>query len=152
MKKITNLLMLFAVAMCVACDEPIELPEPLKVTPFNLDGVWKLSEQSGSPLAENTYVYVVLDSKHTFQVYDNMNSGYPVLSTGTYALEYDWRVGDVISGVYDHQLGAWGHEYIITDLYGEKSMVWTAKDDSTYVQKYEWVDEVPSHIVEAVRK
>lgn len=151
MKKITKLLMLFVAALFVACDEPIELPETLKVTPYNLDGAWQLTEQSGSPLADGTYVYLVLDNKYTFQIYDNMGSGYPVLSTGAYELEYDWRVGDIISGVYDHQLGAWGHEYVITDLY-EESMVWTAKDDSTYVQKYARVAEVPEHIVKAVRK
>ena len=151
MKKITHLLMLLAAALFVACDEPIEVPETLKVTPYNLDGTWQLTEQSGSPLADSTYVYLVLDNKYAFQIYDNMHSGYPVLSTGAYELNYDWRVGDIISGVYDYQLGAWSHEYVITDLY-EESMVWTAKDDSTYVQKYERVAEVPAYIVESVRK
>ena len=76
---------------------------------------------------------------------------YPVLFTGKYALEYDWRVGDVISGTYDYDLGAWGHEYVITDLY-ENTMTWTAKDDASYVQKFVRVAEVPTEIVEAVRK
>ena len=151
MKKITNLLMLLAVALFVACDEPIEVPETLKVTPYNLDGTWQLTEQSGSSLADSTYVYLVLDNKYAFQIYDNMRSGYPVLSTGAYELDYNWRVGDIISGVYDHQLGAWGHEYVITDLY-ESSMTWTAKDDAAEVQKFVRVAEVPAEILEAVRK
>ena len=76
---------------------------------------------------------------------------YPVLYTGDYELEYDWRVGDVISGTYDFGLGAWEHEYVITDLY-KKSMVWTAKDDSAYVQKFVRIEKVPAEIVNAVRK
>lgn len=151
MKKITNLLMLLAVALFAACVDPIEIPETLSVTPYNLDGTWKLTQQSGVKLEDTTYVYLVLDSKEAFQIYDNMSSGYPVLSTGTYELENDWRIGDIISGTKDFDGGAWNHEYIITDLFKE-SMVWTAKDDTTYVQKYERVTEIPGHIVAAVRK
>ena len=76
---------------------------------------------------------------------------YPVCQTGTFALEDNWRVGHIISGTYDFDLGSWAHEYIITDLYKE-SMVWTAKDDATDIQKFVRVAEVPEHIVEAVRK
>ena len=151
MKKITCLLMLFAVALCVACDEKIETPETLEVKPYNLEGAWLLSELNGGALADGTYVYLVLDRGYTYEIYENTASMYPVLFTGKYELEYDWRVGDVISGTYDYDLGAWGHEYVITDLY-EKTMTWTAKDDASYVQKFVRVAEVPAEIVEAVRK
>ena len=151
MKKITNLLILLAVALFTACDEPVEVVETLEVKPYNLEGEWKLESLNGSPLAEGTYVYLVLDRKYGFEIYQNTSSMYPVLYTGDYALENDWRVGDVISGVYDYDLGAWSHEYVITDLYKE-SMTWTAKDDAAYVQKFVRVDAVPAHIVEAVRK
>ena len=96
-------------------------------------------------------MYVVLDRRYGFEIYQNTASMYPVLYTGTYELEYDWRIGDVISGIYDYEQGKWAHEYIITDLYKE-SMVWTAKDDASYVQKFVSVDEVPAEIVEAARK
>lgn len=151
MKKITYLLMLFAVALCVACDEKIETPETLEVKPYNLEGAWLLSELNGGALADGTYVYLVLDRGYTYEIYENTASMYPVLFTGKYELEYDWRVGDVISGTYDYDLGAWGHEYVITDLY-ENTMTWTAKDDASYVQKFVRVAEVPAEIVEAVRK
>lgn len=151
MKKITNLLMMLAVVLFAACEDPIETPDPtLEVKPFNIEGTWKLATLNDNQLAEGTYVYLVIDRKYTYEIYDNLSSMYPVLTTGSYALEYDWRVGDVISGTYDYQLGAWAHEYIITDLYPE-SMTWTAKD-ADEVQKFVRVDEVPSHIVEAVRK
>ena len=151
MKKITNLLMLLAVALFVACDETIETPETLEVKPYTIEGTWMLAELNGAELANNAYVYLVIDRGYTYEIYENTASMYPVLFTGKYALEYDWRAGDVISGTYDYDLGAWGHEYVITDLY-EKSMTWTAKDDASYVQKFVRVTEVPTEIVEAVRK
>ena len=151
MKKIFNLLMLFAVALFAACDETVEPIETLEVKPYNMEGTWMLAELNGSALADSTYVYLVLDRRCTYEIYENTASMYPVLFTGKYELEYDWRVGDVISGSYDYELGAWGHEYVITDLYKE-SMVWTAKDDASYVQKFVRVDAVPAEIVEAVRR
>ena len=151
MKKIFNLLILFAVALFAACEETIEPNETLEVKPYNIEGAWVLAELNGSSLADSAYVYLVLDRRCTYEIYENTASMYPVLFTGKYELEYDWRVGDVISGTYDYDLGAWGHEYVITDLY-ENTMTWTAKDDASYVQKFVRVAEVPAEIVEAVRK
>ena len=151
MKKITNLLMLLAVILLASCDETIETPNTLEVKPYNIEGTWKLTKLNGVALADGSYVYLVIDRRYTYEIYENTASMYPVLFTGEYKLEYDWRVGDVISGTYDYELGAWGHEYIITDL-DEKSMIWTAKDDLSYVQKYVRVSEVPTEIVEAVRR
>lgn len=151
MKKIINLLLLLAVVLFVACDETIETPEPLEVKPYNLEGTWVLAELNGDALADSAYVYLVIDRGYTYEIYENTASMYPVLFTGKYELEYDWRVGDVISGTYDYDLGAWAHEYVITNLY-EKSMTWTAKGDASYVQEFVRVDAVPAEIVEAVRK
>ena len=39
-------------------------------------------------------------------------------------------------GKYDYDGGLWGHDYIVTDLTAT-SMTWTAKDDETFVQKFE---------------
>ncbi len=151
MKKIINLLLLLAVVLFVACDETVETPETLEVKPYNLEGTWVLAELNGDALADSAYVYLVIDRGYTYEIYENTASMYPVLFTGKYELEYDWRVGDVISGTYDYDFGAWAHEYVITNLY-EKSMTWTAKDDASYVQEFVRVDAVPAEIVEAVRK
>ena len=57
MKKLTNLLMLLAVALFAACEEPIDTTEPtLDVKSHNLDGVWKLDKLNGNSLADGTYV------------------------------------------------------------------------------------------------
>ena len=152
MKKLTNLLMLLAVALFAACEEPIDTIEPtLDVKSHNLDGVWKLDKLNGNSLADGTYVYLVLDRKYTFEIYQNTASMYPVLYTGDYELEYDWRVGDVISGTYDYGLGAWSNEYVVTALY-KKSMTWKAKGEDGETQEYVRVDEVPAEIVEAARR
>lgn len=145
------MLLLLAVVLFVACNETIETPETLEVKPYNLEGTWVLAELNGDALADSAYVYLVIDRGYTYEIYENTASMYPVLFTGKYELEYDWRVGDVISGTYDYDLGAWDHEYVITNLY-EKSMTWTAKDDASYVQEFVRVDAVPAEIVEAVRK
>ena len=76
---------------------------------------------------------------------------YPVLYTGDYKLEYDWRVGDVVSGTYNYGQGDWSNEYIITKLYKE-SMTWTAKGENGEVQKFIRIDKVPAEIIEAVRR
>lgn len=156
MKKIINLLMLLAVVLFAACDDPIETPDTLEVKPYNLEGTWRLETVDDNALAKGTYVYVVLDRKYGFEIYQNTSSMYPVLYTGTYKLEYDWRIGDVISGVYDYEQGKWANEYVITDLYKE-SMTWTSKADAdkgevSEVQKFVRVEEVPDHIIDSVRK
>lgn len=152
MKKIATLLMTLFMVSFTACDKQIDTTIPtLKVTPYNLEGTWRLAEWNGAPLAEGTYVYIVIDRDLTFDMYQNTNSMYAELLTGTYKLEEDWRVGFVISGTYDPELGAWNHEYVISELYRE-SMTWTAKGDAGEVQKFVRIDEVPDDIVESVRK
>ena len=151
MKKKINLLMLLAVVLFAACDKTIETPETLEVKPYNLEGTWVLAELSGNALADSAYVYLVIDRGYTYEIYENTASMYPVLFTGKYELEYDWRVGDVISGTYDYGLGAWSNEYVITALY-KKSMTWKAKDEDGETQEYVRVDEVPAEIVEAARR
>lgn len=153
MKKIINALFLALFVVCTGCTEPEEMPIPtLEVNYINLDGAWQLTEWQDAPLADSTFLYIVLDRKeHTFKIYENMASMYPVLLTGSFELENDYKVGDIIRGTYDHENGNWNHEYLITSLY-EESMVWTATDDATDKQKFERVAEVPAHILEAVRE
>lgn len=151
MKKLTNIFMLMLLLVGVSCTPDVIEETTLPVNNYNIDGTWQLAEWNNAPLAEGTYLYIVLDSKGTFCIYNNINSMYPVMQTGHFAIEKDWRIGDIISGTYDHELGTWNNEYIITDLYKE-SMVWTAKDDATDIQKFVRVVAVPEHIEETVRK
>ncbi len=151
MKKLTSLLMLLAVALFTACEKDEIIEPTLEVKSHNLDGVWKLETRNGKQLAEGTYIYLVLDREYTFELYQINSSMYPVLYTGDYKLEYDWRVGDVVSGTYNYGQGDWSNEYIITKLYKE-SMTWTAKGENGEVQKFIRIDKVPAEIIEAVRR
>ena len=151
MKKLTNIFMLMLLLVGVSCTPDVIEETTLPVNNYNINGTWQLAEWNNAPLAEGTFLYIVLDSKGTFCIYNNINSMYPVMQTGKFTIEEDWRIGSIISGTYDHELGTWNNEYIITDLYKE-SMVWTAKDDATDIQKFVRVVAVPEHIEEAVRK
>ena len=152
MKRIFPLLIVSLVLLFAACDDKIEPIPTLEVNAINLDGTWQLTEWRDAPLADSTYVYVVLSRKDlAFRIYDNLSSMYPRLLTGSFELEKDYKVGDIISGTYDHERGAWNHEYLITCLHKE-CMTWTATDDATDAQHFVRVAEVPSYIVEAVRE
>lgn len=153
MRRIFNLLILSLMLLFAACDDKIETNIPaLPVNAINLDGTWELTRWNEAPLADSTYVYVVLSRKgQTFRIYENMASMYPRLVTGKFELKNDYKIGDIISGSYDYEGGVWNHEYLITNLY-EECMTWTATDDAADVQQFVRVAEVPSYIVESVRE
>lgn len=151
MKRFPHLLIASLMLLFAACEDKIEPIPTLEVNAINLEGTWQLTEWRNAPLADSTYVYIVLDRKEqAFRIYDNMASMYPRLATGLFTLDNDYKLGDIISGTYDHEGGAWNHEYLVTDLY-EESMTWTATDDATDVQKFVRVASVPAHIIEAAR-
>jgi hypothetical protein len=66
----------------------------------------------------------------------------PHTVTGRYFLETDPAIGAIIRGDYDHDSGDWAHRYVIKDLTAT-SMIWVAKDNPDYIQKYERVDYIP---------
>jgi hypothetical protein len=151
MKRLTYIFLLALLVMGVSCTPEETVEHTLPVNAYNLDGTWQLAELNEAPLADSTYLYIVLNRKGTFSIYDNLGSMYPVLSTGTFSVEKEWRDGDIISGVYDNGLGAWNYDYIITD-FCEESMLWTAKGNPADKQKFVRVAEVPADIEESVRK
>ena len=75
---------------------------------------------------------------------------YPSLKTGCFEIEKEKNLGYIISGDYDFGNGEWANSYIITDLL-PTSMIWTIKDISSDVQKFERCDKVPEEIENEVR-
>ena len=77
-------------------------------------------------------------------MYQNLDSfnDIPHVVSGSYYLETDPAVGAIIRGNYDHDSGDWAHRYIITELTADQ-MVWTAKDDPTFVQLWKRIDSIP---------
>ena len=77
-------------------------------------------------------------------MYQNLDSfsNIPHVITGSYNLATDPELGAIIRGSYDHDNGDWSHRYIIKDLY-ENEMLWVAKDDPSFTQKFRRVSTIP---------
>lgn len=149
MNKITKILVLaFMAVASMACnkiDDPQgNGPEPLEVNTNNISGKWKLVEWNGAPMAEGTYVYMDIERGKTYTMYQNLDSfsNIPHVITGSYNLATDPELGAIIRGSYDHDNGDWAHRYIIKDLY-ENEMLWVAKDDPSFTQKFRRVSTIP---------
>jgi hypothetical protein len=129
---------------CNKIDDPQDkAPEPLEVNTNNIAGKWELVEWSGAPMAEGTYVYMDIERGKTYTMYQNLDSfsNIPHVITGSYNLATDPELGAVIRGSYDHDNGDWSHRYIIKDLY-ENEMLWVAKDDPSFTQKFRRVSTI----------
>ena len=149
MNKITKILALaFMAVASMACnkiDDPQDNgPEPLEVNTNNISGKWELVEWNGAPMAEGTYVYMDIERGKTYTMYQNLDSfsNIPHVITGSYNLAIDPELGAIIRGSYDHDNGDWAHRYIIKDLY-ENEMLWVAKDDPAFTQKFRRVSTIP---------
>lgn len=149
MNKITKILVLaFMAVASMACnkiDDPQgNGPEPLEVNTNNISGKWELVEWNGAPMAEGTYVYMDIERGKTYTMYQNLDSftNIPHVITGSYNLATDPELGAIIRGSYDHDNGDWSHRYIIKDLY-ENEMLWVAKDDPAFTQKFCRVSTIP---------
>ena len=149
MNKITKILALaFMAVASMACnkiDDPQDkAPEPLEVNTNNISGKWELVEWNGAPMAEGTYVYMDIERGKTYTMYQNLDSfsNIPHVITGSYNLATDPELGAIIRGSYDHDNGDWAHRYIIKDLY-ENEMLWVAKDDASFTQKFRRVSTIP---------
>ena len=149
MNKITKILALaFMAVASMACnkiDDPQDNGrEPLEVNTNNISGKWELVEWNGAPMAEGTYVYMDIERGKTYTMYQNLDSfsDIPHVITGSYNLATDPELGAIIRGSYDHDNGDWAHRYIIKDLTAT-SMIWVAKDDPDYIQKYVRVESIP---------
>lgn len=149
MNKITKILVLVFMAVasmaCNKIDDPQDNGrEPLEINTNNISGKWELVEWNGAPMAEGTYVYMDIERGKTYTMYQNLDSftNIPHVITGSYNLATDPELGAVIRGSYDHDNGDWAHRYIIKDLY-ENEMLWVAKDDPSFTQKFRRVSTIP---------
>ena len=141
---ITILLSSIAVISCVEKESPI-VEEQLEVNAHNISGSWKLVEWNGSALFETTYMYVnFVRNDRTFTIYQNLDSfnDVPHVARGTFFIETDMELGAIIRGMYDYDSGDWAHRYIVKSLTASE-MIWVAKDDQTYIQKFSKVDSIP---------
>lgn len=162
MKTLFRLMAIFALLLTTAScgdDEVVsdKLPS-LDVNYANVAGTWKLTNWNGDELNEPRYYYITFDrkeenGKRKYTVYTNLNSAVSERITGTFLLDNEEEVGDLIDGTYDYTLSTedgWEHSYIVTELNIE-SMSWKAKDDAEEVRVYTRCTEVPADIVSGTR-
>ena len=146
MNRIKILITAALTALMVSCTEkPVETVEYLDVNANNISGKWELVEWNGSSLTEGTYVYLnIVRNDRTYTMYQNLDSftNVPHVVTGSYFIEYDPELGAILRGNYDHDSGDWAHRYIVKSLTASE-MIWIAKDDDTYIQKFAKVDSIP---------
>ena len=143
MKTITILTIIAASLICACNKEVIPSVEYLPVTANNISGDWTLVEFSGVKLAEGTYMNITfVRNEKTFVMKQNLDSPneIPHVSTGTFNIVVDEAIGSIIKGKYDYDGGLWSHDYVVTDLTAT-SMTWTARDDSSFVQKFERISK-----------
>lgn len=115
----------------------------MAVTYYTIDGVWQLVEWNDAPLAEGTLLYIDLDRKeHRFEMWDNLNSMYPTMRSGSFLLSVDDKQRDIISGWYDYGVGDWASDYIVELSAEGDSMVWRAIANDEKMRFVE-VDELP---------
>lgn len=110
----------------------------LEVNTNNISGKWELTEWNTG----GTYVYLDIERKGTYSIYQNMDTAKPRLITGSYSIEIDQVLGAVIHGSYDHDSGLWSHRYIVKSLTSDR-MEWVAKDDVSFTQIYKRVSSIP---------
>lgn len=152
--KKTFFYLLAAFALLSVSCEKNEMPEPeepqLEVNANNISGKWELAEWNDAELAEGTYVYMnLVRNDRTYTMYQNLDSfsDVPHVVTGSYYIDMDVELGAVIRGNYDHDSGDWAHRYIVKSLTAT-TMIWVAKDDENFVQKFKRVDSIPVAPVE----
>ena len=141
--------LLAAMALVSVSCEKNEIPEPeepqLEVNANNISGKWELVEWNEAELAEGTYVYIdLVRNDRTYTLYQNLDSfaDVPHVVTGSYYIETDVELGAVIRGNYDHDSGDWAHRYVVKSLTAT-TMIWVAKDNENFVQKFSRVDSLP---------
>ena len=148
--KLTLLLFAMVSLVSVSCEKPVPAPleEYLDVNANNISGNWKLEEWNASSLSGGTYVYLsIVRNDKTYTMYQNLDSfaDIPHKVTGRYSLDTDPEYGAIIRGNYDYDSGDWTHRYIIKDL-TSNSMVWVAKDDESFVQRFVRIESIPVEI------
>ena len=136
-----------AIAFMASCDKnALDEETYLEVTPFNIEGIWELTELNGVPMGEGVFAYMeFVRQDRKFTTYDNLDSFLTSVKTGEYDVD---EVDGSIGGIYDYSsMTPWSHSYVISELTHDR-MVWTAEDDESEVRVYVRVDALPDGIAQ----
>lgn len=127
--RLTLLASIAAVATLMSCGKqvPIEDPEGAIVVSYStVSGSWELTWWNGTPLSDDTILYIDLDrTERRFEMWDNIGSMYPVCTTGTFLLTAEEDGSYTLSGSYDHGVGDWNDEYRVEMLSADRMQWWS---------------------------
>ncbi len=145
------LLLVIALNLTACSDDDDEKVETIAFTSTTVHGTWQLVSWNGEALTGGLYCYIDFDRNYnTYKMYQNFDSMYARCITGSFSIEKDKYLGDVISGKYDFDMGAWNHDYIVTN-FDNQTMTWTEEDNSSEVCVYQRCDEIPEDIISQAR-
>lgn len=148
MRKFRSIYLILALVSLVAmssCEKPAPLPqdESLAVTYSALDGCWQLSDLQGTPISEDTYLYIEFDrTERRYTMWDNMNSMYGTETTGTFVISEQEDGTYTLSGTYDYGVGVWNNKYKV-ELTSEDRMLWHSLGKELEVMEFNRIDQIP---------
>lgn len=137
MKKIFNILMIAALALCAftGCKEK-DGPQ------HKIVGEWFFAdEESGQDIE----IHLAFNQDFTFDLYQKVGEGYPRYLNGTYAVN-----GSIVSGYY-HDGTPWGSDYELSFLEGNMIMKSTSTDYSVTYKRQRIPDEVKNNYVDLTK-
>ena len=142
-----TLLLIFSLAMS-NCERPAPLPqeEGIAVTYDSIAGCWELSHLQGSPLNEDTHLYIYLYFEGTFEMWDNLDSMYLRKTTGSYSITAKEDGTYTLSGSYDNGVGKWSNDYRVELTNEGLGMKWYSLGESTEVMEFDFLGDFPDDI------
>ena len=116
----------------------------MAVTYNTIDGCWQLTMWQGTPMADDTYLYIAFDGrKHSFEMWDNLNSMYATDKTGTFIITQEEDGTYTLSGSYDYGLGNWNSDYRVTLSREGNSMRWLSLSSNNDVMDFVRIEAIP---------
>ena len=145
LNRLVAILMAVATTLMAGCEKPAPIPteEHMPVTYDEIYGRWQMTLWQGSPIAEDTYVYIEFNGDaRTYIMWDNIGSMYAVKSTGTFTITEEEDGRYTLTGTYDYGKGDWSNEYYVELLDESNILRWRAKE-ANEVFDFQRIAEIP---------
>ncbi len=164
MRRIVNILIIIALAMASCDDKHTGYGGDEDVVVYaHVAGVWQLTHMENLPLDEDIYAYMVMERRameqsgepnqvgwRAYQLYTNLESAYPRVSTGLYMLKTDDYDRVFIEGLWDNEFGYYWHsDYYYLSIDGD-TMRWTDVNNPANNRIYIRVESVPDEIMDQI--
>ena len=146
LKTFYAVLLLLVALLATGCEKPVPLPqeESIAVTYNTLDGCWQLTMWQGRPIDDDTYLYIEFDRhERRFEMWDNLNSMYPVKSSGSFAISQEEDGSYTLSGSYDYGVGNWNSDYQVSLSNKGNEMKWISQSGPFEAMDFVRIDTLP---------